>query len=523
MADEYSQARQTTHELPTELRGGDLSGVLLAYQKRLLEATATQQVVVCEKSRRIGATWGIAADAVLTAGARKSAGGMDVFYIGYNLDMTREFIDTCAMWARAFVPAASDVGEFLFTEQDERGADRTIQAFRIRFASGFEIVALCSRPRSLRGRQGYVIIDEAAFHDELDELLKAALALLIWGGKVLVISTHDSVDNPFNELCEEIRAGRRPYGLLRVTFDDALSDGLYQRVCLVRGKVWSSEAETTWRDEIRGFYGEAAEEELDCIPRKSAGKYLARSLLEARMVDVPVVRWELPNEFVDVPEERRIADCDAFCREKLLPTLRLIPHCPTFVGEDFGRVVDLSVFWALSLEQDLRRLTRIVVELRNVPFKQQEQVLFFLCDNLPRFSGAALDSTGNGRYLAEVARQKYGPTLVVEVTLTEGWYGEHFPRFRANLEDDKFSLPRDRDILDDLRTVVVVRGVPRVVARTGGQGAKRHGDSAIAACLANFASGALEGSRPEFMSAGPAEALGAFDGTDLGSGFEGWM
>ena len=33
------------------------------------------------------------------------------------------------------------------------------------------------------GQQGFVLIDEAAFHDDLGEVLKAAFALLIWGGK----------------------------------------------------------------------------------------------------------------------------------------------------------------------------------------------------------------------------------------------------------------------------------------------------------------------------------------------------
>ena len=89
---------------------------------------------------------------------------MDTLYIGYNLDMAREFIDCCAMWAKAFDDGADDAGvaEFLFDD----GPTRRSQAFRIRFASGFEIVALASRPRSLRGRQGYVIIDEAAFHED---------------------------------------------------------------------------------------------------------------------------------------------------------------------------------------------------------------------------------------------------------------------------------------------------------------------------------------------------------------------
>ena len=89
----------STGALPAELAslGSSLPAVLLPYQRELLRATATSQMVVVEKSRRIGATWGVAADAVLTGASARSSGGMDVFYIGFNLDMTREFIDTCAM------------------------------------------------------------------------------------------------------------------------------------------------------------------------------------------------------------------------------------------------------------------------------------------------------------------------------------------------------------------------------------------------------------------------------------------
>lgn len=38
--------------------------------------------------------------------------------------------------------------------------------------------------KKLRGMQGVVCIDEAAFHEKLAEVLKAALALTMWGAKV---------------------------------------------------------------------------------------------------------------------------------------------------------------------------------------------------------------------------------------------------------------------------------------------------------------------------------------------------
>jgi hypothetical protein len=96
-------------------------GVLLGYQRQLLATVSAHAVTVYEKSRRIGATWGVGAQAVLTSGAKRTDGGMDSLYIGYNLDMAREFIGVCGMWAKALGMAAGEAGEFLFTDQDKDG------------------------------------------------------------------------------------------------------------------------------------------------------------------------------------------------------------------------------------------------------------------------------------------------------------------------------------------------------------------------------------------------------------------
>lgn len=475
--------------------------VLLPYQERLLRATRDHQVIVVEKSRRIGATWAIAADAVLNAAEADK--GQDVFYLGYNRDMTREFIDACGMWVRAMTQAAPVIEEFLFQDS----ADRQIQAFRIHFASGHEIVALCSRPRSLRGRQGYVIIDEAAFHDDLAELLKAALALLMWGGRVLIISTHDGADNPFAELVSACRSGKVPYHLVRTTFDDAIADGLFRRICERTGKAWSAEAEREWVQQIRDYYGDAADEELDCVPRRSGGKYFSLTLLEARAQQVPVLRWACADEFVDRPDHVRQAECLAWCEEHLRPLLAALPaDSRSAVGEDFGRSGDLTVMWPLLTMSDLRRTTPFVVELRNVPFREQETVLRQLCDHLPGFRGAALDKTGNGQYLAERARQVYGAHCVAEVALSEGWYLEHMTRMKTALEDNQLDLPADREVLDDFRAIEVIRGVPRVPdSRTRGATGKRHGDAAVAAALAYLASRELESGPVSIVGYGQRE------------------
>ena len=475
------------------LETSELPFVLLDYQRKLLESTAAHAVTVSEKSRRIGATWAIAADAVLTAGAQRTAGGMDVLYIGFNLDMTKEFVDTAASWAKAFSYAAGAVDEFLFEDDVEGTGDtRKIRAFRITFASGFEIVALSSRPRSLRGRQGYVIIDEAAFHDELEELLKAALALLIWGGKVLIISTHNGADNPFAGLINDIHAKRKPYNLVRTTFDDALADGLYRRICFVSGKEWTPAAEAEWRKGIVALYGEGADEELFCIPRAGSGVFLPSVLVESRMIDVPVLRWHPNDAFAQAPDHLREADALDWCEQNLKPLLEALDrNLRSGYGFDFGRTGDLSVLWPFQVMPNLVRRPPFLLEMRNVPFRQQEQLHNYVVDRLPRFQFGALDARGNGQYMAERAMQRYGSGRIAQVMLSVEWYRENMPVYKAAIEDALWQIPRHADVLTDHRAIVMERGVAQVPASyrgKGSDGGQRHGDSAIAGALANFAS-----------------------------------
>ena len=460
-------------------------------RRKLLATTAKFAVTVVEKSRRTGATWGVGADAVLTSASQRAQGGMDSLYIGYNLDMAKEFIDCCAMWAKAFDEALVEggVAEFLFDD----GPDKSISAFRVRFASGFEIVALASRPRSLRGRQGFVIIDEAAFHDELKELMKAALALLIWGGRVLVISTHNGEDNAYNALVKEARSGTKGYGFVRFDFDDALKDGLYQRVCLRTGKTWSVEAEAAWRADIIRQYGDAADEELFCIPSEGSGAWLPGPLIEARAkAGIPILRLTRPAEFTHWPAHLREADVEAWCERELLPVLKTLdPHLFHYLGGDYGRVADLSVLWVLAIARTLRRVTPLVVEMRNIPFDQQRQVQKYVMARLPRFGASKHDATGLGASLAENAQQDFGALRCEAVKLSVEWYRDNAQPLKTAFEDDAIDIPADADIASDLRLVQVKGGVPFMPALKSGQAKDRHGDSAVALMLAYAATRAV--------------------------------
>jgi len=459
--------------------------VLLPYQQRWVADASP--VKVWEKSRRIGASWGDAADSVLTAA---SVSGMDVFYIGYNKDMAQEYIEDCARWAREYHKAAVEIDEVIFKNEGRDGKD--IMAFRINFASGHKILALSSRPANLRGKQGKIVIDEAAFHDDLAGLLKAALAMIMWGGRVEVISTHNGDDNPFNELIQDIRAGKKNYTLHRDTIDDALAEGLYQRICLTLGREWTPEGEAAWRGELFAFYGDDADEELLCIPTSSAGAYLTRMLIESCMdSEIPVLRWGCKDEFARQPKHIREGECQDWLEENVLPLLEALPQGrPCYFGEDFGRSGDLTVIWPIQEGQTLKCHTPFLVELRNVPFEQQKQVLFFIVDRLPVFRGGALDARGNGQYLAEVCMQRYGEGRITQVMPTNQFYLEYMPKYKAALEDHTFDMSKDGDILDDHRALRVEKGIPKVPEgkkSQGRDGGQRHGDAAVAGCMANAA------------------------------------
>lgn len=493
--EEWAKIRTlSTEEMARVVANVGLPKALLTYQQRVVRLleTAGVEVLFVEKSRRIGLTWGFAAYAVLKAAKQKAAGGMDVMYISYAQDMTREFVDACAMWARAYSIAADAAEEFLFEDKSKDG-DKSIQAFRIRFASGFEIIALSSAPRTLRGKQGVVMIDEAAFVDNLAELLKAALAFLMWGGQVIVCSTHNGFENEFNTQIQDIHAGKLPYAHLKIDLDTALKEGLYERICLVTRKTWSPEAEAEWREKIIKFYAAGAQEELFCVPSQSAGAYLSRAMIEARMnEEVPVIRWHPPKGFVDWPESARKGEALDFCREKLKPLLdRVDPRGRACLGQDFARSGDLSVIHPILVTSLLQRRTPFVLELRDVPFETQKEILFYIIDHLPRFFHAALDAGGNGAYLAEAARQKLGPSLVSEIKFTQDWYMLNMPKLKDAFENGYIELPKDDDILGDYRMIQMTGGVAKVpqgAHTVGSDGFKRHGDSAIAGALAYFAS-----------------------------------
>lgn len=80
--------------------------------------------------------------------------------------------------------------------------------------------------------------------------------------------------------------------LFRCPFRQAVADGLYKRVCLRKGIEYKPEEEAAWVQDVFDFYGDAADEELDCVPSQGGGAFLSMALVEQRSNrKVPYCAW----------------------------------------------------------------------------------------------------------------------------------------------------------------------------------------------------------------------------------------
>lgn len=491
----HESSVQTSYE---DLQQFDPDELLLGYQKRWIADDSVLKIA--EKSRRTGLTFAEAADSALTSGTNRTDGGTNTFYVGSNKEMAREFIDAVALWAKAFNKAAGEVQEEVIEDED-----KDILTFVVYFDSGFKVQALSSNPSNLRGMQGTVIIDEAAFHDRLAEVLKAALALTMWGAKVRLISTHNGVDNLFNNLIQDSRAGRKRYSVHTITLDDACREGLYQRICQIKKIEWSQDKEDEWK---AGLLKDTATEddaleEYYCVPKASSGQYIPLVLIDAAMKpDIPTLTLCAPKGFMEWTDHQRKQHVSHWCEFVLQPELEKLTASHHFsFGEDFARKGDLSVFTPLGERQDLSKYVPFVVELRNMTYDAQRQVMFYLLERLPRRRGMAFDATGNGGYLAEAAALKFGTDMVDQVMLNDPWYREWMPKLKAEFESQNIEIPRNEDVKSDLCKIQVVNGVPKIDKgkNKGQDGNQRHGDFAVALAMAVRASW-MDGSTIEFTS-----------------------
>lgn len=230
--------------------------VFLPYQTAWL--TDKNPISVTEKSRQIGWSFIHAFRAVFKASSNKR----DTLVTSYNKSSVKVFIKDCTFWARLFNTIHT------ITTNQEIIKDRFISIFELRFSNGRIIRAVSGDSVNMRGISGWdIIIDEAAYRAQpLDDILASASANIIHGGTIRIGSTHCGEDSDFNKLVQDIKNYKKPYQLHKTTFKEAITEGLYKRICLKKGETWTFEKELIWMESIYSMYGHRAIEELDAVP-----------------------------------------------------------------------------------------------------------------------------------------------------------------------------------------------------------------------------------------------------------------
>ena len=91
-------------------------------------------------------------------------------------------------------------------------------------------------------------------------------------------------------------------------------------------------------------------------------------------------------------------------------------------GQDFARNGDVSPVVFGQRDESMRRVARFLLEMRNVPFKDQELILNWIISRVPMFACGKMDARGNGSALAEAMQQRWGFDRVEAVQTSEKTY-----------------------------------------------------------------------------------------------------
>jgi phage FluMu gp28-like protein len=479
---------------PTATLAPEKGAVLLPTQARFV--VDPEPFKLLEKGRRTGGTWGIAYAAAERIATRKGEGGKNVYYIPQTYEDAVEFIETAGNWLRALDVAAGAIEQGtvadevdligdspIFADQDP---DRAIQTYVIRVpTTGFRVVALSSSPARIRGKQGLIIFDEAAFHAKFAAVLKSAMALLLRGGEVWVLSTHNGEDSAFNDAVQAVRHGERRGKVYSYPFRQAVAEGMYQRICEMRGEPWTQAKEDQWVQAAYDYYGDDAAEELDAIPASGEGAYFSAAQLDRAMHDAPVIRWSFSDAFGLQHPPTREREVARMLADEIAPLIERLDASDEHVyGLDYARVGHLTVIAPAAIDMVLRRTIPFGIELRNCPVAQQKQICKYLARGLPHFVAGVHDATGSGAPVAEDLVDDLG-AVIEPVMLNDAVYAADMEHLKESLDDDLIRIPRDKDWRRDLRQVHKIRGIPKVggTERKGVDGGLRHGDAAVALML----------------------------------------
>ncbi len=411
---------------------------------------------IWEKTRRGGMTYVQSYEDVREA----ALGKWDVWFSSADESAAREYILYCEKWAKLF-----DAGAKAFGESALDDAGKSIQIFSIKFSSGKRINALTSSPTKFRSKGGKVVLDEFAFHQNAEEMWKAAEPVTTWGFPLRVLSSHNGKGSKFFKLVSQIRDGKIKGSVHRTDIEEAIRQGLLDKIM---GRKTSDEEQKAWLDDKKRRVGIASfNQEYMAIPVDEAGAFMTYQLIES---------CQRPDTLFH-PVANSIP-------ERLLLNFKNW----FYIGMDIARRKNLSVIW-VSEKIERRLYTRFVVAMKETKFAHQYLELKKFLSH-PKCYRACLDMTGVGEQLTETAQEDFGKFKVEGVRFSLESKGKIANELYRTMEDKEFIIPDSDMIKEDFHSIekeTTAAGNVRLKATKNSEEEDSHADFFWSAALCNHA------------------------------------
>ena len=388
----------------------DTSAYLFPYQKAWLRDKS--RFKIWEKSRRVGATYVQSFEDVSDCLEQP---GLPVWFSSADESAAREYINYCADWARMFNAVASAVATEVIDEK------QGINAYSITFNNNSRIHAMSSNPKGFRSKGGKVVLDEFAWHKDQQALWTAARPVITWGHSLRILSTHNGKQSLFYQFIRDIDQGKLDWSKHRVTIQDAVDQGLADRIS---GRKLSAKERLAWLEQQRRecHTQEAWLQEYCCEPIDEASAFLTLEMIMACE--------RQPLQILQPPEKVK---------------------GDIYIGYDVARKKHLSVIYAAELCGEAL-ITRHIYTLKNTSFSAQRELLFSLL-KLPNVRRCCIDASGLGMNLSEDAQARFGNYKVEGVGFTGPVKEELATDLRIRFEDRSLLIPADEDLRRDLHSI----------------------------------------------------------------------
>ena len=299
------------------------------------------------------------------------------------------------------------------------------------------------------------MLDEFAFHNNPEELWKAARPCVTWGYPLRILSTHNGQNCLYYKFLDQVQKGKLNWSHHKTPIQLAVAEGLVDRI--YQRDTTEQERQDWMKNEKDNCFDEYTWlQEYCCVAVDEASAFLPYDLISTcELDDVLKPISEIKNDI--------------------------------YVGMDIGRKKDLTVIWVLEQMENIF-YTRSVIELHKMPFHKQEEILSDVL-SCKKFRRCCPDSTGIGMQLSENAQIKFGKYRVEPIMFTNRIKEELAYALRTHFEDRTIFIPKKHEIREDLHSVRRITTTANNIRFDADHSENGHADRFWALALALHAAG----------------------------------